>query len=215
MHEEDKHMFCDYCVPTFHLKTLEKNNIELYFALTLTLEFYAVIANGLCRQLWHRMFPEVSNIDNIFEVKNMTEGVEFEPDDSTGGAHLERDHRVFAFLTRGLTSYMRNDCISDAICASSTDHYPRESIKNTLEPSDVVDDRPSYWSSKGSIDVAFPETLIYRLAARLCVISEIHVKPFQGLSRSSLYSYFGTIDITSSMFTDSKNALAWHQHIFS
>ncbi|CAA2977741.1 F-box At4g00755-like [Olea europaea subsp. europaea] len=138
-----------------------------------------VIANGLCRQLWHRMFPEVSNIDNIFEVKNMTEGVEFEPDDSTGGAHLERDHRVFAFLTRGLTSYMRNDCISDAICASSTDHYPRESIKNTLEPSDVVDDRPSYWSSKGSIDVAFPETLIYRLAARLCVISEIHVKPFQ------------------------------------
>ncbi|CAI9771893.1 unnamed protein product [Fraxinus pennsylvanica] len=108
-----------------------------------------VIANGLCKQLWHRMFPEVSSVDNIFEVTNIIEDMEFKTDDSTRGARLERDHRF-------------------------TDNYPEESIKNTLEPTDVVDYRASYWSSKGESDASVPETLIYRLAARLCVISEIH-----------------------------------------
>ncbi|KAL2527240.1 F-box protein [Abeliophyllum distichum] len=138
-----------------------------------------VIANGLIMQLWHRMFPDVSSLDGIFEVKNMIDGMEFKADDSTGSTRLERDHRVYAFLTRGLTSYTRKDCILDAICASSTDNFPEESIKNTLEPGDFVDHRTSYWSSKGESDAAVPETLIYRLAARLCVISEIHVKPYQ------------------------------------
>ncbi|KAL2550347.1 F-box protein [Forsythia ovata] len=138
-----------------------------------------VIANGLSMQLWHRMFPDVSSLDGIFEVKNMIDGMEFKTDDSTGSALLERDHRVYAFLTRGLTSYTRKDCILDAICASSTDNFPEESIKNTLEPSDFVDHRTSYWSSKGESDAAVSEALIYRLAARLCVISEIHVKPYQ------------------------------------
>ncbi|XP_073291081.1 F-box protein At4g00755-like, partial [Primulina huaijiensis] len=50
------------------------------------------------------------------------------------------------------TSFTRENSISDAICASSTDNYPEESIKNILESSDVVNRRASYWSSKGQTD---------------------------------------------------------------
>ncbi|CDP03074.1 unnamed protein product [Coffea canephora] len=59
-------------------------------------------------------------------------------------------------------------------------------LSNTPEPSDRIGQRPSYWSSKGEIDSAVPETLTYKLMAKLCVITEIHIQPFQ------VYFQFGS-----------------------
>lgn len=140
----------------------------------------AVIANGLFKQLCLKMFPEISNI----EVKSEIEPVVVGPNICTEWEHLKRDNRVYAFLAGGL-SVTGKECIADAICASSTDNYPEESILNTLEANDVVEHRASYWSSKGESDPTVPETLVYKLLAKLCVITEIHVQPFQGESRYS------------------------------
>ncbi|XP_028122234.1 F-box protein At4g00755-like isoform X1 [Camellia sinensis] len=138
-----------------------------------------VIKNHLSKQLCLRMFPEISSVARIIEVENMIEPVKVKPDNSMEWECLERDHRVYSFLARGLTTSLRKDCISEAFGASSTDHYPEESIHNTLEPSDMVEDRASYWSSVGESDPAVPEMLLYELISKLCIISEIHIQPFQ------------------------------------
>ncbi|XP_058008347.1 F-box protein At4g00755 isoform X2 [Hevea brasiliensis] len=104
---------------------------------------------------------------------------------------LEREHRVYAFLARGCTLFARReDCIAGALSASSTDNYPEESIRNTLEPHDRVLRRASYWSSKGQSNPAVPETLTYKLVADICVITEISVRPFQAFFQwgSPIYS---------------------------
>ncbi|KAK3008623.1 hypothetical protein RJ639_013810 [Escallonia herrerae] len=138
-----------------------------------------VIANGSCKQLCLRMFPEVSSVAHTIEVNNTIEPVEVTPYNSAVWACLQRDHKIYAFLARGLTSFLRKDCISEAITASSTDNYPEESIQNTLEPSDRIEHRASYWSSEGESDPAVAETLVFKLIANLFVIIEIHVQPFQ------------------------------------
>ncbi|KAL7214350.1 hypothetical protein ACSBR1_026710 [Camellia fascicularis] len=138
-----------------------------------------VIENSLSKQLCLRLFPEISSLAHVIEVENMIEPIEVKPDNSMEWECLKRDHRVYAFLARGLTSFVRKDCISEAIFASSTDNYPEESIQNTLEPGDRVEQRASYWSSKGESDPTVPEILDYKLIAELCVITEIHVQPFQ------------------------------------
>lgn len=126
------------------------------------------------------MFPELVGVSHVFEVNNLIEPDEFKLHNSIEWPCLKRDHRIYAFLARGFDSFMRRDCLFEAICASSTDNYPEESIQNTLEPSDSVDNRASYWSSEGNSDPAVPETLLYKLTSNLCVITEIHVQPFQG-----------------------------------
>ncbi|XP_076953095.1 F-box protein At4g00755-like [Bidens hawaiensis] len=133
-----------------------------------------VIANGLSKQLCIRMFPEVSNIANVIE---LNDGIE--PLQNRYETPAERENRVFAFLARGLTSFMRKDCMLEAVVASSTDNYPQEGIHNTLEPGDRVDQRASYWSSQGAVDPTVPEVLVYKLTSNLCVITEIHIHPFQ------------------------------------
>ncbi|CAL5404963.1 unnamed protein product [Camellia sinensis] len=138
-----------------------------------------LIKNHLSKQLCLRMFPEISSVARIIEVENMIEPVKVKPDNSMEWECLERDHRVYSFLARGLTTSLRKDCISEALGASSTDHYLEESIHNTLEPSDMVEDRASYWSSVGESDPAVPEMLLYELISNLCIISEIHIQPFQ------------------------------------
>ncbi|KAI3458192.1 hypothetical protein Pfo_014855 [Paulownia fortunei] len=138
-----------------------------------------VIANGLCKKLCLRMFPEASCFAGVIEIKNMVESVATGTEDSAAWASLESEHRVYASLSRDLISSERENCISDAICASSTDNFPEESIKNTLDPSDRVGHRASYWSSKGESNPSAPETLIYKLASQLCLITEFHVHPFQ------------------------------------
>jgi hypothetical protein len=64
--------------------------------------------------------------------------------------------------------------------ASSTDNFPDETIENTLVPHDMVNFRPSYWSSGGEDDPDVPESLTYTLASDLCVIEEIRIRPFEG-----------------------------------
>ncbi|XP_071706825.1 F-box protein At4g00755-like [Rutidosis leptorrhynchoides] len=138
-----------------------------------------VIQNGLSKQLCIRMFPEVSSVAHVIEVNDMIEPIEIRHESLIEWSNLEREHKVYAFLARGFTSFMTKDCILEAIVASSTDNYPQESIHNTLEPGDRVDQRASYWSSEGDFDPTVPETLVYKLTANLCVITEIHIHPFQ------------------------------------
>ncbi|KAL3647371.1 hypothetical protein CASFOL_008339 [Castilleja foliolosa] len=137
---------------------------------------FDVIVNGLCKKLCLRMFPEASSFDRVIEIKNTDQPL---ASGSVERSCLKREHRLYASLCRDLNTSKSENCISDAICASSTDNYPEESIKNTLEPSDRVGRRASYWSSKGATDPSAPETLVYKLASQLCVITELHVHPFQ------------------------------------
>lgn len=95
---------------------------------------------------------------------------------------LKRDHNVYASLLHAITTLntCRSECIGYAVSASSTDRFPGESVVNTLTTRDRYLGRPSYWSSKGHADPDASETLIYKLKADLCVISEISVQPFEG-----------------------------------
>ncbi|KAF3433026.1 hypothetical protein FNV43_RR24128 [Rhamnella rubrinervis] len=137
------------------------------------------IENGLSRQLCLRMFPEISSAAHVIEANNKIEPVKLNRSSNMEWECLRRKHKVYSFLAKGLSPVIRNDCIRGAISASSTDNYPDESIQNTLEARDRVDNRPSYWSSKGEDDPSVPETLLYRLTVKLSVVAEIHVQPFQ------------------------------------
>ncbi|MBA0773685.1 hypothetical protein Gotri_008942 [Gossypium trilobum] len=92
---------------------------------------------------------------------------------------LRKNHRIYTLLARAFNPFVRKDCISEAVIASSTDNYPEESIHNTLEPFDRIDTRASYWSSEGQNNPAVPETLLYKLMTKMCIVTEIHVQPFQ------------------------------------
>lgn len=126
------------------------------------------------------MFPELSGAAHIIEVDNVIEPVRYKVGNSMNWECLKRNHKVYAFLALGLIPFMRKNCIAEAVCASSTDNYPEESIQNTLEPRDRTEFRASYWSSKGEHDPSVPETLVYKLISKICVVTEIHVQPFQG-----------------------------------
>ncbi|XP_021280000.1 F-box protein At4g00755 isoform X2 [Herrania umbratica] len=139
-----------------------------------------VITNGLCKNLCRRMFPQLSRLDRVNELSGIVKRhAEAGPSKFMEWEALEREHRVFAFLARGCLSFGLRDCISEAIIASSTDNYPEERIDNTLEPRDRVARRASYWSSKGQSNPEVPEMLTYKLAADLCVITDINIRPFQ------------------------------------
>ncbi|KAJ0113135.1 hypothetical protein Patl1_00363 [Pistacia atlantica] len=139
-----------------------------------------VIANGLCKQLCLRMFPQLSKVDHVVEPScRLNEPAEGESENFVKGQSLESENRVYAFLARGCTSFRVRGLIFEPIYASSTDNYPEESIHNTLAPSARVGRRASYWSSKGHSNPAVPETLIYKLVGDLCVISEINIQPFE------------------------------------
>ncbi|KAF7852377.1 hypothetical protein BT93_L0926 [Corymbia citriodora subsp. variegata] len=136
-----------------------------------------VIENGLCKKLCFRLFPEVSSVTHVVKVK-------IEPIKVSSCTNLEweqhkRNHKVYAFLARGLTSAIGKNCIAEAISASSTHRYTAERVLNTLEPGDRVGDRASYWSSKGESDPKVSESLVYKLNAKLCIVTEIHIQPSQ------------------------------------
>ena len=151
---------------------------------------FAVIANGLCKQLCLRLFPQISSVAYVTEPSCGTkESAHVGSSNSIELETFEREHRVYAFLVRALTKFTASDCVAGAISASSTDNYPKESIRNTLNPRDRVLRRASYWSSKGQRDPAVSETLIYKLIAGVCVITEISVRPFQG------YCFTGSANI--------------------
>lgn len=149
----------------------------------------AVIANGLWKQLCLRKFPQLSRVDRVIESVDRViesnsgsgkESVEVGSSYQMERKSLEREDRVYALLAQYCTSSLFGNCISEAIRASSTDNYPEESIKNTLQ-ADIVEQRASYWSSKGQSNPAVPETLTYKLASELCVVTEINIRPFQGV----------------------------------
>lgn len=121
-------------------------------------------------------FRELSGLAHDIEVNNLIEPVNVGLRNYTEFEMLKRNHRIYSFLAKGLSPVIRKDCISVAISATSTDNYPTESIQNTLQ----AIEEGAYWSSDGESDPSVPETLLYKLVSKLCVVTEIHVQPFQG-----------------------------------
>ncbi|MED6219391.1 hypothetical protein PIB30_035396 [Stylosanthes scabra] len=140
-----------------------------------------VIEYGLFKQLCLKKFPEISahsSVVRIIEVDNMIEPVSDMLGSSLNWEYLKRNHRVYAFLASGLSPISKN-CIAKAKRASSTDNYPEHGEMNTMEPRDRTRLGASYWSSKGKSDPSVPEALVYKLACKICLVTEIHVQPFQ------------------------------------
>ncbi|KAF3644233.1 putative ATPase ASNA1 -like protein, partial [Capsicum annuum] len=140
-----------------------------------------VITNGLSKQLCLRRFPQLSRIVQIIEPAWITTEANRVGSHNSSWDILKRDHNVYASLLHAITTLntCRSECIGYAVSASSTDRFPGESVVNTLTTRDRYLGRPSYWSSKGHADPDASETLIYKLKADLCVISEISVQPFE------------------------------------
>lgn len=139
-----------------------------------------VIANSFGKSLCLRIFPEVSNFARVAEVSSSSKTTEVGSSAVAELENLGREHRVYLYLGHCLGSPKgKRDCINQAICASSTDNFPDESIENTLEPSEMVDRRPSYWSSGGQRNPGVPESLTYRLVANICLVEEIKIQPFR------------------------------------
>ncbi|KAF5733007.1 F-box protein [Tripterygium wilfordii] len=140
-----------------------------------------VVENGLCKSFCVRLFPQLSRVGYVIENCCEKKLVEFECSSSrhVEREFLEKEHKVYMFLARGVTSFAIRKCISDAISASSTDNFPAESINNTLDSRDRIGRRASYWSSKGQKNPAVPERLTYKLVSNICVINEISIHPFE------------------------------------
>ncbi|PHT93476.1 hypothetical protein T459_01358 [Capsicum annuum] len=141
-----------------------------------------VVTNGISKQLCLRKFPQLLRIARITEPDlRVAEGKDDESSSSSWET-LKRDHNVYASLLQaiGTSKSCLSDCIGSAVSASSTDNYPEESIVNTLTPGNRYQNMPSYWSSIGHSDSNAMETLIYKLKADLCVITEINIQPFEG-----------------------------------
>ncbi|GKB75156.1 hypothetical protein Tco_0936568 [Tanacetum coccineum] len=128
----------------------------------------AVMSNGPSKQLCIERFPQLASVSHITE-----------PSHNSEPASSEATEHVYASLYRALTEFPETNCIANPVSASSTDNYPEESIINTLESGDKIQHRASYWSSQGSDDPETPETLIYQLKDKLCVITEINLHPFK------------------------------------
>ncbi|KAL3536875.1 hypothetical protein ACH5RR_000241 [Cinchona calisaya] len=141
-----------------------------------------VIGNGISKQLCVGLFPQLANVEHVTEPDCRTITVtDVGSSKSMEWEILKRDHKVYAALLQVLTNLKSSpiECIAESFSASSTDNYPDESIRNTLDPRDRYFGRASYWSSKGHKDPSVPETLIYKLKADLCVITEIDIRPFE------------------------------------
>ncbi|CAN8248202.1 unnamed protein product [Cochlearia groenlandica] len=158
-----------------------------------------VIANSLSKNLCLRLFQQLTCVGHISEPNSNDHSSEAAGSSSSTSlmmmmmmmdTSLEKDHRAYALLARGCTSSPIKSCIADAIVASSTDNFPAESILNTLEERDRIAATPSYWSSKGHHKTTVPETLLYKLEADLCVITEFNIQPFQAYFQrgSPIYS---------------------------
>ncbi|KAI4354983.1 hypothetical protein L6164_003802 [Bauhinia variegata] len=150
-----------------------------------------VIANGLCKQLCLRMFPQLSRVHCVVELNKQgaKEHAEVGSSYYMEWQALEREHRVYAYFAKASMSSVIEDCIEETIGASSTDNYPEESIVNTLDPRDRVPGRALYWSSKGQSNPGVPETLTYKLFSQICDITEIIIQPFQAFFQMGLPIY--------------------------
>ncbi|KAI3444609.1 hypothetical protein Pfo_001274 [Paulownia fortunei] len=141
-----------------------------------------VIANGLCKKLWLRKVPQVAHIayaveesDGIIKLSDVVSR------NTVNWGTLEREHKIFSSLLQPLSKPIISpkDCLAFPIGASSTDRDLAENIINTLTPVDRYPWGASYWSSKGQSDPNVPENIMYRLNTRICVVTEVHIRPFE------------------------------------
>ncbi|KAI9180686.1 hypothetical protein LWI28_007232 [Acer negundo] len=96
-----------------------------------------------------------------------------------------KEHRAYTFLAQGRTSFAGKPLNAHAIADSSTGNFQKESIDNTLDPSERAGRIALHWSSTGQRNPAVPETLTYKLDGDLFVINEIKIQPFQDFSQRS------------------------------
>ncbi|CAM8925098.1 unnamed protein product [Rhodiola kirilowii] len=148
-----------------------------------------VIEHELGKQLCLKKFPQVSSFPQVA----LASGTEM-PDvvwssSSMAWGSKKRGHIVYASLAHVLDSAKKWSCIAEAICASSTDHRLEENIDNTLIQSDRIEQRASYWSSKGQSDPDVPESLIYKLTSSLCLVNEVYIQPFQAYFQQGYIIY--------------------------
>ena len=127
---------------------------------------FAVIENGLCKQLCLKIIPEVSGVVHSIEVDNV-----IEPDSNMVERQyanlecLKRNHKVYSCLAFGLFP-LKNNCISQYMVASRTIDPMKEGVANTLA---------AIYKPEND-----PKTLFYRLCSKICLVTEINILPFQG-----------------------------------
>ncbi|CAM8894849.1 unnamed protein product [Rhodiola kirilowii] len=138
-----------------------------------------VIDHAISKQLALKKYPQLSCVARVALVSEAEIPNDAGSSSSVIWENKKWDHIIYTSLMHQLESSTNGSCIVEAICASSTDNYPVESINNTLIQSDRIAQRASYWSSEGQSDPNVPERLIYRLKSNLCLIREIHIRPFQ------------------------------------
>uniref|UniRef100_A0A7N0T475 F-box protein n=1 Tax=Kalanchoe fedtschenkoi TaxID=63787 RepID=A0A7N0T475_KALFE len=138
-----------------------------------------VIDRGLGKQLGLKKYPQLSCIARVAMVNGKEMPSDVGSSSSMEWERRKRDQIVYTSLAHLLDLATKWSCIVEAISASSTDNHPEESIDNTLIQSDRVEQRASYWSSKGQSNPDVPERLIYKLKSSLCLINEVYIQPFQ------------------------------------
>ncbi|MCD7461173.1 hypothetical protein HAX54_045425 [Datura stramonium] len=130
-----------------------------------------VATNEISKQLCLRKFPQLSIIARVTEPDEN----DVECSNSSWDT-LKREHSVYASLledTEKSNFCPISNCIRYAVSASSTNHYL---ARRDIYGSSI----PPFWSSIGHSDPNAPETLIYKLIADLCVITEIQIQPLKG-----------------------------------
>lgn len=155
--------------------------------------FFAVIANCLSKKLCLRKIPPIANIACVVEendgILKMLDAVSRNP---INWETLQREHRIYTSLLKILADPIecRKECIAFPVGASSTNSDPVENVINTLVPLDRYTWGGSYWSSTGQSDPNVPEHILYRLITTTCLVTEIHIRPFQGSLCAFLYRSF-------------------------
>uniref|UniRef100_A0ACD5YHX8 Uncharacterized protein n=1 Tax=Avena sativa TaxID=4498 RepID=A0ACD5YHX8_AVESA len=134
-----------------------------------------VMENNLSKSLCVRLCPEVATIAATAAVAISLPSAPAPESDS------ERDYRIYSNVARALVSNSGDrsvGCVLRCVGASSTDNFPFETMVHTLDEHELVNFRPSYWSSCGADDPEEPESLTYRLNSDVCIVDEIRVQPF-------------------------------------
>lgn len=142
-----------------------------------------VAVNKFSKHLCRQICPEAASFTRAVVVARLPPPPAHAACESSQVAECrarDGEHAAYSYLAGALVSGKpATDLVMRCVGASSTDNFPDETIENTLVPHDMVNFRPSYWSSGGEDDPDVPESLTYTLASDLCVIEEIRIRPFE------------------------------------
>lgn len=141
-----------------------------------------VIANNICKNLWIKKVPSFYHVNHVVEVKRGQNICMYViPMNPVNWEILEMEHNIYSSLLQALAKPViaRKECVSYVVGASSTDTTVVQNIVNVLSTTDRYDWGHSYWSSKGQSDPNMPESILFKLNADICVISEIGIRPFK------------------------------------